>query len=243
MMKIVGVALALVVALLPAGNTSAANKVTGSGSSKTETRAATGFHAIALGVDARLEIRQGSVEGLTITGDDNILPLVETVVDGGVLKIRWARGDFSTTYKTLSIAVDAKTLDAITLGGSGSVHADKLAAPSLAAKLGGSGDMVIDRLDAKSATIAIAGSGQVTVAGRADTLDLTLAGSGDLTASKLEALRVQATVQGSARATVWAKDTLQATIAGSGEVAYYGSPQIRQTIAGSGSIRKAGDAP
>ena len=242
-MRTVRVLLAFVVAIAAAGAAPAANKVTGSGSSKTETRAASGFHAIAVGVDARLDIRQGNVESLAITGDDNILPLVETVVENGVLKIRWARGDFSTSYKTLSIVVDVKTLDAVALGGSGSVHADKLAVPALTAKLGGSGDIAIDRLDAKSATITIGGSGRVTVAGRTDTLQATLAGTGDLAAGKLEVLRVQATIQGSAHAAVWAKETLQVTLAGSGDVAYYGSPQVRQTIAGSGSIRKAGDAP
>jgi len=216
----------------------------GSGVSKTETRPVAGFHAIALGVDAHLEVRQGATESLAITGDDNIVPLVETVVEAGVLKIRWpVRGNVSTRYRELAIVVDAKTLDGIALGGSGRIHAPKLAATAFSAKVGGSGDIVIDALEADSVAATLGGSGRIVLAGRADSLDATLAGSGNLAAGKLATRDVRATLQGSAEATVWAKDALRATIAGSGEIAYYGRPQVMQTIAGSGRLRQAGDAP
>src|SRR3954468_9318590 len=91
MMRIIYCLCALVLGCSPAAPVLAARQVTGSGVSRTELRSAGGFHGIALGVDAILEIRQGATEGLSITGDDNILALVETVVDDGVLKIRWTR--------------------------------------------------------------------------------------------------------------------------------------------------------
>jgi len=218
--------------------------IVGSGASRTETRAVAGFHAIALGVDAHLEIRQGSTESLAITGDDNIVPLVETVVEAGVLKIRWAdRGSASTRYRDLAIVVDAKTLDAIALGSSGRIHAPKLTAAAFSAKVGGSGDIAIDALEADSVAATLGGSGRIVLAGRADSLEATLSGSGNLAAGKLAARDVRATLEGSGHATVWAKDALRATIAGSGEIAYYGRPRVTQTIAGSGAIRHAGDAP
>jgi hypothetical protein len=216
----------------------------GSGVSKTEARAVAGFHAIALGVDARLEIRQGATESLAITGDDNIVPLVETVVEGGVLKIRWPEhGNVSTRYRDLAIVVDAKTLDAIALGGSGRIHAPQLAATTFSAKVGGSGDIVIDALEADSVAATLGGSGRIVLAGRADSLEATLSGSGSLAAGKLATRDVRTSLQGSAQATVWAKDALRATISGSGDIAYYGRPKVTQTIAGSGAIRHAGDAP
>jgi hypothetical protein len=218
--------------------------VVGSGVSKTETRNVSGFRGIALGVHARLEIRQGASEALSITGDDNILPLVETVVESGVLKIRWKHeGDYSTRYQDLAVVVDVRNLDAITLGGSGRIHAKALKTASLAARIGGSGDIVIDSLEADSATATVSGSGHFTAAGRAETVQATLAGSGQLSAGKLEARHARTTLQGSAKATVWARDTLNATIAGSGEVEYYGRPSVRQTIAGSGSVTHLADSP
>jgi hypothetical protein len=214
-----------------------------SGAEKTEIRAVGGFHGLALGVPALLTIRQGAKEGLTITGDDDIVPRVESVVDDGTLEIRWARKGNYVLAKPLVIAVDAKTLDAIALGGNGSIRAADFAAPSLSIKVGGSGEVAIDRLDAKSATITVGGSGRVVLGGRADALQVTLAGAGEMAAGKLESRQVRATLQGSARATVWAKDSLDVTLAGSCEVGYYGGPRLRQTVAGNGRVRALGDAP
>ena len=230
-------------ALLPVVVALPATALTGSGVAKAESRSLAGFHGIAVGVPALVTLRQSGKEGLVITGDDNIVARVETVVDDGTLKIRWARtGDYAPV-KPLAIIVDVDTLDAIALGGHATLRAGNIVASQLSVKVGGSGEVAIDRLDAKSAAIAVGGSGRVALAGRVDALQVTLAGSGEVAAGKVDARRVQATLQGSARATVWARESLDATLAGSGEVDYYGRPQLRQTIAGNGRVRSLGDAP
>jgi len=217
--------------------------IKGSGVAQTETRDLSGFHTVFVGIDAKVELQQGSAEGVTITGDDNIVPLVETVVENGALKIRWADNNrVSTTYKSLAIVVRLKNIDGIRLGGSGSIHADHLKAGTLKATVAGSGDIVFDALDADSLHGSIAGSGSLKAAGRADALEFSLAGSGDLVAPKLLSRRVSISVQGSADAVVWATETLTVTVAGSGDVKYYGKPQVTKTVAGSGSVRRARDA-
>ena len=217
--------------------------IKGSGVARTETRDVSGFHNVSLGIDAKVELRQGATEGVTITGDDNIVPLVETVVEKGALKIRWA-GDnkYSTSYKTLAIVVNLKNIDGIRLGGSGYIHADRIKAGNLKTAVAGSGDIVLDALEADSLQGSIAGSGTLKAAGRADAVEFTLAGSGDLVAPKLESRHVTISVQGSADAVVWATETLTVTVAGSGDVKYYGRPQVTKTVAGSGSVRRARDA-
>jgi Putative auto-transporter adhesin, head GIN domain len=215
-------------------------QIIGSGVAKTESRPATGVRNISLGVHANVEIRQDGTEGLTITGDDNIVPMIETVVDNGTLKIRWAgKGNYSTRYKDLNIVVNAANIEALTVGGSGMIHAAKLKAGNLRATIAGSGDIAIDSLDATSLTANIAGSGDMAVAGRVDSFEVTIAGSGDVAAPKLEARVVKVTVQGSGDADVWATESLTATVAGSGDIIYHGKPQVRQTVAGSGSIAAA----
>jgi hypothetical protein len=217
--------------------------ITGSGVVKTEARPATAFHAIALDVHARVELRQGDGEGLSITGDDNIVPLLETVVENGTLKIRWTgKTNYSTNYKALDIVVSARSIDGLSVAGSGQIHAAQLKADKLHATLGGSGKIVLDTLDAASVNATISGSGDIIAAGRTQALDVTVAGSGKLSAGKLECREARITMQGSGQAIVWAKESLDATVAGSGTVRYYGKPQLRQTIAGSGSVRSAGDA-
>jgi hypothetical protein len=215
--------------------------VAGSGVAKTETRSVSGFHHVALGVPASLEIRQGTSEGITITGDDNVLPLVETKVTKGVLEIRWKERNMDVRFKKLEIVVDAKAVDSLTLGGSGSIHAATLSSRALMATIGGSGSIAVDKLDADALKATIGGSGQLTAAGRADKLDATLAGSGRLAASGLQSTDARLALEGSPEASVRVRDALTVTIAGSGSVAYYGKPKVTQTIMGSGSVRNAGE--
>ena len=124
-------------------------KVTGSGVSKTETRQVSGFSGLSLGVSAKVEIRQGNNEGVTITGDDNIVPLVETVVEDGKLKVRWNERNLNTSYKELKLTVDAKTMESVSVAGSGDVVAETLNAKKFSASVAGSaafvGVFVIDR--------------------------------------------------------------------------------------------------
>ena len=231
--------LAIQVALLPAH--ADAQPSNAPGAARTETRNVGGFHRVVLGVPARLELRQGSDEGLSIAGDANVVALVETVVENGALQIRWVRQGI-TSNKTLEIVVNAKSIDGLTVGGSGQIHAERLKTANLRAIVGGSGEIIFDNLDADSVNATIGGSGRLTAAGRADALDVTVAGSGEVTAPKLESRRAKVTLQGSSQATVWAKETLNATVAGSGQVKYYGKPQVSRTIAGSGSVRQVGGA-
>lgn len=217
-----------------------AERVKGSGVSKTETRPVSGFRGIALGIAADVEVRQGSAEGVVLTGDDNVVPLVETVVERGVLQIRWKSRNLDVSYRRLALVVDARTIESVAIGGSGSVHADPLKAGDLKLTIGGSGDVAIDGLEATGVTATLAGSGNVRLAGRADVLEATIAGSGDLAAGKLQARSVRVAMQGSGTAAVRASDTLDATVAGSGEIVYHGKPAVKRTIMGSGSVRAAG---
>jgi hypothetical protein len=235
--------LAALVALLPGRADAQPWSGEGSGAVRTETRTVSGFHSVALSVHAKLKLRQGERESLAITGDDNIIPRVETVVENGTLQIRWAdEGNYATHYKTLEIVVDARNIDGLAIRGSGQIHAERLQTDTLRATIEGSGAIAFDTLDADSVNATIHGTGHLSAAGRADSLDVSVAGSGKLSAARLASRRARITLQGSAQATVWAKDALSATIAGSGQIKYYGTPQLNQTVAGSGSIRRVGDA-
>ncbi|MEO8346714.1 MAG: head GIN domain-containing protein [Betaproteobacteria bacterium] len=213
-------------------------RINGSGVLKAETRDLIGFHAITLGVEARLELRQGDSEGVVVTGDDNIIPLIETVVDNGTLKIRWvSKGNFSVHYKKLNIVVHAKDIDGLSVAGSGDIRAAKLKTGALRTAIGGSGDITIDNLEATSLNVSLAGSGDLVVGGRVDTMDVSLSGSGDVSAAKLDARIAKVSLQGSGDVSVWARESLTATVAGSGDVTYYGKPKVAGSVAGSGSVR------
>lgn len=232
--------LALALATFPA----LAATLTGSGKPVTETRNVSGYTGVAFGLPGFLELSQGETESLVVTADDNVMPEIETVVEKGVLKIRWRSKSQSSERVTIRVKVSAKALDSIALGGPGDVTAGVLKAAKLSLSVGGSGNITAASIAAKELAVNIGGSGNILVkAGNADELSASIAGSGNLVASKLAAKKASVNVAGSGDAAVWASDSLSANIAGSGNVRYYGDAKVSRVIVGSGDVKRVGLTP
>jgi hypothetical protein len=205
-----------------AAATCGAASITGSGRPATEERKVAGFSGISLSLPARVDVTLGTAEGLTITADDNVLPEIETVVEGGRLKLRFRHNMGYNGKLAIRIQVAAKQIEAIAIAGSGDVFAPALTGSRLA--------------------VSISGSGDARVGGTVASLDVSISGSGDVDASKLDVQQAKVNIAGSGDATVWARKTLKVNVVGSGDVRYLGDPEISRNIVGSGSVRRAGDS-
>ena len=217
--------------------------ISGSGTLKSETRSVSAFTGISLSLPAYVEVRQGNTESVMIETDDNLLPLVETVVENGMLKIRSLEKSTSLKTKNMKITVNAKTIDSLSVAGSGDIRADALKTGKLGVSISGSGDIHLKAVDSDALKVAISGSGDFSAGGKTNSLEASIAGSGDLKAGKLQATTVKISIAGSGSATFWAKESLKSSIAGSGDVSYYGDAQVSSSVAGSGSVKRLGAAP
>jgi hypothetical protein len=218
-------------------------KVTGSGRIQVETRSPGHFNGVALDLPADLELRIGATESITLETDDNLLPMIETTIDNGTLHIRPSKSRLNFDTRRLKIVVQAKAIDKLALGGSGSINADPLRAARLTIDVKGSGSINVKGIDADALSVSLSGSGDLTVGGgAASTLSLSIAGSGDVDLGKLRSVNATVSIAGSGDTTISARDTLSVTIAGSGDVNYYGDPRISKTVLGSGSANRIGGA-
>lgn len=214
-------------------------KVQGSGRIKTETRALGHFNGVSMGLPGRLELRIGNTESVTIETDDNLLPLIATVIENGSLQIRSSKRNIDARH--LTIVVQAKGVDNLALGGSGSIDADALRGAKVMIDLGGSGTIKLKGVDSDALTVVLGGSGDLKVGGGATRkLSLSIAGSGDVDLGKLQSGDASVNIAGSGEATISVRDNLNVTIAGSGDVNYYGDPKVSKTAIGSGSARRLG---
>jgi Putative auto-transporter adhesin, head GIN domain len=217
--------------------------VIGSGKAATETREASGFAAITLRGSMDVIVRQGARDAVQVTADDNLLPLLQTTVEGSgdqrTLVIQWARGENVRTRAKAVVTVDVVKLTALASSGSGDMMVEALQTPALALSISGSSDARLNGLDTEQLRVAITGSGDVSASGKATRLSLSIAGSGDLRARDLLADDVSLSISGSGDASVQARKTLAISIAGSGDVEYSGAATITNSrIAGSGSVRR-----
>lgn len=214
-------------------------RVTGSGRIVEEPRPLAGFGALKLAGGIDVELRAGERESVTVRADDNVVPLIETRVEGGTLVIGVARGASFRTQRTPRVVVEFVRLGELTAAGSGDVHADRVRGDAFAVAVAGSGDVKIDALDVNSLGVMLAGSGDFTAGGRADEQGFRIRGSGDVRARDLVGRSVKVSIAGSGDASVHATEELEVAIAGSGDVVYRGAPKVTKSIAGPGSVRPA----
>lgn len=216
---------------------------TGSGNSASETRTAKGFQAISVRGAINLVVRLGTAERVTVQADDNLLPLVQTLVEGRgdarTLRVQFKPGESLRSKTPVVVTVDVIKLSAVASSGSGDISIEALKTPALALSISGSSDAKLRGLDTEQLTISIAGSGDVQAAGRASRLDVSIAGSGDVLTRELAAADVSISIAGSGDASVMAQNTISVSIAGSGDVEYGGGATlVRRSIVGSGSVRQ-----
>lgn len=234
--------------------------VNGSGTSKTETRNVSGFNTVALAGEGQLTIHQTGTESLTITADDNILPLLTSDVRGGRLNLGVASNTILQPKTAIRYDLTVKDLSSIDLSGSGNVVADTLSNPSLDIGISGSGSMTLTNLmtttltldisgsgslrlsnvSAQHTTATISGSGATTIAGQTHDLTLRISGSGKFQGDSFASATADISVSGSGDVTVRVSDTLHASVSGSGNIAYYGSPQLSYQGSGSGKVQSKG---
>ena len=216
----------------------ASARVDGSGKVTTDNRQVSKVSAVELRGFGDLDIVQGDTESLSLTGEDNILPLITTEVDSkGTLHIGVKKGESVTTHEKLKYSLSVKSLNGLVLSGSGNIHVKELKnSGTFDVSLEGSGNVKLERIEANALKVSLAGSGGVTVAGEAPEQTVDIAGSGDYEAAKLKSKTAKLSVAGSGDVEIWATDTLDVSVDGSGDVEYKGKPTVKKQVHGSGSV-------
>ena len=236
---------------VPAGSTLASpldwiggEKVQGSGAIKKQTRELAHFTGVSLNLPGSMEVRIGNTESITIEADDNIVPLIDTVIESGVLKVRPIKRNMNLQARHLKFIVNAKQVERLSLGGSGAIEADALRGKKITVDLGGSGSISVKGMEAEAIALSVGGSGNLkSGAGSAGSLSVSIGGSGEVDVGQVRSRDASVSVAGSGEATVWVSNDLSVTIAGSGDVNYYGDPRLSRSVVGSGGTRRLGGAP
>jgi len=219
-------------------------QVAGNGNIRTQARQLDHFSGVAMSLPGKVEIRSnGGSEGVTVEADDNLLPLIETVVEDGILKIR-SKKKVNLQTRNLKIVVQAREIDRLALGGSGSIDADRVHGARVHIDLGGSGTIRVGKAEAEVISASLGGNGDLKVDdGSARSLSISIGGSGKVDMARVRVDKASVSVGGSGDATLWVRDSLSMSVAGSGDVNYYGDPQVSKSVVGSGTARRLGAAP
>ena len=196
----------------------ACSATAGSGQLATQSRQVSGFTSVELTGVGELSIDQTGTESLTVSAEDNLLPLLTSRVEGDTLILGKKPNTRIVTTKPITYTLTMKDITGLAVSGSGTINAPELTTAAL--------------------RIEISGSGVITTAGNADDQSLEISGSGRYLADGLTSKTTTAEISGSGTANVVASNALDVKISGSGTLTYSGNPQVSQTVSGSGKLIK-----
>ena len=218
----------------------ACEKVRGEGPVVSEARNVSDFSGVDLRCEADLYYRTSPDYSITLTGQQNVLDVLETYTSEGRLVIRY-RGDVRVrSHERLHIQVAAPSVNTLRVRGSGDIMTSGPLSPSrIDMEVDGSGSIRVSELTANLIDAEVLGSGSIRVAGGSATeLRTLISGSGDIDLAAVPAREATTVTSGSGDTRLYVSDWLKATISGSGNVYYRGSPTIETHISGSGRVTK-----
>ena len=191
-------------------------QVVGSGNVIAQSRNVSGFEAVSFEGVARLVLEQTGTESLTISADDNILPLLISEVREGTLFLGFASDTNITDTEPIVFTLSVRTLTRLTAAGVVEVDARGIDT---------------GRLD-----VTVAGVSNVSAAGRADRQNVVVSGVSTYLAENLESRVVVVDVSGPSRVVVNVSEELRGEVSAPSLVEYIGDPTV--DVEGLGAVQK-----
>ncbi|HAT12854.1 MAG TPA: DUF2807 domain-containing protein [Microcoleaceae bacterium UBA11344] len=190
----------------------------GSGIVKTESREVSNFSSISSKSVGRVTVQQAGKESLTITAEDNILPLQESYVADNVLYLTTEKDAHFSPTKPIEFVVEVKNLESLNIKGVGSLE--------------------VKDIQGKRLSISLHGVGSMTISGNVDVLELNLSGVGSFHGEEFKTKQATVHNSGVGSAVVNVSEQLDATVSGVGSVEYIGSPEVQKSVKGVGTFKK-----
>ncbi|HLP96677.1 MAG TPA: head GIN domain-containing protein [Saprospiraceae bacterium] len=211
--------------------------VKGTGPVQTEQRnISEAIHGIHLDLSAEVELVVGGGGTMEVSAQQNLLPLIKTSEESGILRIY--SDDNYNSSEPIKIKIPLASLDEIAVGGSGLVKVGAFTADKLQISIGGSGEVQCVQATISQLQSSISGSGTLELNGKCTDWKADISGSGEIKAKAFTTNTLDASISGSGTITADVITDLKANVSGSGDVYYSGSPTVNSSVSGSGKVEK-----
>ncbi len=195
-------ALSMTLLLVTGCNVSVPGTVIGSGNSASEDRTLGEFHALNVSAAIHATVSVGSPQHVTVTADDNILPMVSTSLSNGELQLSMQGSTSTRTPVSVNIVVPA--LDSLTVTSAARIDASGLTADAL-------------KVVANSA-------GAISASGQATSLNVHAESAGTVDLAGVPVQSVQATITSAGHVMVNVSGSVTGTVNTAGLLTISGNP-------------------
>lgn len=193
-------------------------RISGNGSTITETRNISNFTAISASGSTNVYINQGATFKVEVKGYSNLLPYYETRLVNNTLQVSYKQ-NMNIKNDNTEVFITLPVLNGLALSGSGSI--------TTSGAFNGNTDF----------NVTISGSGNIHFSrGTSQNFYSKVDGSGNINMLNMVAAKADATITGSGKTEITANNQLKVEIIGSGKLYYHGTPVITTSITGSGTV-------
>jgi hypothetical protein len=216
---------------------SRSQQVTGSGKLVTQEYDLSGFDTINAGSNFKLNVRPGHKFAVSVTADDNVMPILNVGKSGSELRLNVKPGSYGFNNVTMKADITLPELKEVTLDGNAVAHLDPFTAPSLAFHLKSNG-MADGSVTAGKLLVEGGGNAQARLSGTADILTVKGAGNAIFNLGGLSAKDALVDINSNAMATVNATEKLDYSAVGNAGLTYTGGAKLgEQKTGGNASAR------
>jgi Putative auto-transporter adhesin, head GIN domain len=213
--------------------------IRGSGIAKEETRPVEAFHALEAGnaLQVTVAVTKDAKAGLKISGDDNLVPLVESEVRDGALILRIKADSNISTKLPLLAEVTTGELDRVNASGASKVTVKGGSkVDRFTAEASGAARVFVEGLETPKAVASATGASHVMLSGTAESLKADASGASQVKAEELKVDDAEVSISGASGIALRASKSVGGDVSGASHLDLHGRPS-KNTVSTSGASR------
>jgi len=214
--------------------------IPGSGVAKEETRLVEAFHALEAGnaLQVVVLVNPGAKPSLKISGDDNLVPLVESVIRDGTLILRLKDNSSISPKLPLLAEVVAGELDGVAASGAASVKVKGGAMViTFSASASGAAQVTVEGVESSQAVANATGASHVVLSGSAASLKVDASGASQVKAEALEVKDAEVSISGASGVALHASQSVTGDVSGASRLDLHGGPAKQElSITGASQV-------
>lgn len=209
--------------------------VVGSGRVADEERAVGAWRTLRVASGIQATVERGA-PGVTVTTDDNLVPLVETFLEGDALVVRLRPLTAVETSKGVRATVRGDRLEGLQASGGSTVSGAATAASGFTVGASGGSVVTVSDLDSSAVRVDASGGSLVTFSGRCSTHAVNASGGARVDSAQLACAR--ATVEGSGASwiSVNAAETVDGNLSGGSQLYVEGTARADVRASGGSQV-------
>lgn len=211
--------------------------VSGSGRAAEDQRTVGAWRTLDVGSGIHATVTRGA-PAVTLTGDDNLLPLIETVVEGETLHVRLRSDLVAWNHLELTAQVQGEVLEGVHASGAATVDGDATTTRTapFPVEASGSSRVTLGALDASEVLVTASGASTVTLEGLAERLTVRASGSSTVDTRALPVDHANVDASGASTLELTARAKVQGSLSGSSRLELGGGASTDVAASGGSTI-------